>query len=94
MVSRIKSVVSLAGILALPLTGVQSCFSAILFKKPLELQTVRSTGYSWPLVSYLNAVAHALSSCCLETYSVFVLRQFLPTLYDLAQISAENAVET
>ena len=90
MVSRIKSVLSLAGIPALPLIGVQSYFLVLLFEKPLELQTIGSTGYSWPIISYLHAFAHALASCCLETfYPLFLLIQFLPILHDPAQISAK-----
>ena len=53
----------MAGIPALPLVGIQSYFLAFLFEKPLELQTIESTGYSWPIISYLHAFAHALLSC-------------------------------
>ena len=35
-----------------------------------------------------NTFTFTLSSCCLETYPVFVLIQFLSTLHDPAQISA------
>lgn len=52
--------------------------------------TIGTTGYSWPVVSYLPAFAHALPSCCLETFpSLFMLIQFLPTLHDPIQISSK-----